>query len=190
MSRYNRAFTLLEVMAAVALLGILYTVLARVAIEGLRAEGESERRLEASLLADSRLSETFSTVEGSVAMPPVGHSEVTEGDFTIALDVSMFQPPTEWELAGSEGPAPLLFASAPGAPGAKALRTVELTVSWLEAGAERHVSRTMFLVDFAQVSAIAAAMQAAAPAPAGNTGEPESPQAPDAPSLPSELELP
>jgi prepilin-type N-terminal cleavage/methylation domain-containing protein len=82
MSKVDRAFTLLEVMAAVALLGILYTVLARVAIEGLRAEGESKRRLEASLLADARLEETFNTLEGSVAMPPVGHSEATEGDFT------------------------------------------------------------------------------------------------------------
>ena len=50
-------FTLIEVLAAVALLGILYAVLARVAIEGLRAEGDSERRLEASLLADERVND-------------------------------------------------------------------------------------------------------------------------------------
>jgi hypothetical protein len=189
-------------MAAVALLGILYSVLARAAIEGLRAEGESERRLEASLLADSRLAETFNTLEGSVALPPLGHSEVTEGDFTIALDVTMFQAPVEWELAGSERPPPLLFASAPGAPGARALRTVELTVSWLEAGAERHVSRTMFLVDFMQLGAIAAAMAPAPQAPGENAGDdlqapdgntdgsPGAGQVPDVSDLPSELELP
>ena len=33
----NRGFTLLEVLAAVALLGVPYTVLARVATQGLRA---------------------------------------------------------------------------------------------------------------------------------------------------------
>ena len=37
MSRADRAFTLLEVLAAVALLGIVYATLARVSIEGLRA---------------------------------------------------------------------------------------------------------------------------------------------------------
>ena len=188
MSKVDRAFTLLEVMAAVALLGILYTVLARVAIEGLRAEGESKRRLEASLLADARMEATFNTLEGSVAMPPVGHSEVTEGDFTIALDVTMFQPPTEWGLADAEAPPPLLFGSAPGAPGALGLRTVELTVSWLEGAEARHVSRTMFLVDFQRVAAVAeTTAQAPAQAPAGDT---ETPEAPGAPTLPSELELP
>jgi hypothetical protein len=65
---------------------------------------------------------------------------------------------------------------------------VELTVSWLEGVEERHVSRTMFLVDFQRVAAVAeTTAQAPAQAPAGDA---ETPEAPGAPTLPSELELP
>ena len=39
--RIDTGFTLLEVLAAVAILGIWFTVLANVAIQGLRAEGEN-----------------------------------------------------------------------------------------------------------------------------------------------------
>ena len=179
-------FTLIEVLAAVALLAILYTVLARVAIEGLRAEGESKRRLEASLLADARIAESFTGLAGNVVMPELGQSETTEGDFTVALDVTLFQPPVEWGVDDLVGSKPLLFASMPGMPGALALRTVQLTVSWLEGVEERHVSRTIFLVDFNRVASLATASPQA-PAAAADTG---SPQAPEAPSLPSELELP
>jgi len=185
-------FTLLEVMAAVALLGILYTVLARVAIEGLRAEGESKRRLEASLLADARIADSFTALTGNVVMPELGRSETTEGDFTVALDVTLFQPPVEWGLDQAVGNTPLLFATAPGVPGAQALRTVQLTVSWLEGAEERHVSRTIFLVDFARVAALAASSEQAPRLP-GDTGSrqaPNMPDASDAPTLPSELELP
>ncbi len=55
MRRAERGLTLLEVLAAVAVLGLLYTVLASAAVQGLRSEGESRRRLEASLLMDEQL---------------------------------------------------------------------------------------------------------------------------------------
>ena len=106
--RGHAGFTLIEVLAAVALLGILYSVLARVAIEGLRAEGESERRLEASLLADERLSAVIGP-----PLPPLGHVETTEGDFKIAIDVTPFQMPTQWGNGIFEVPEPLLLAAAP-----------------------------------------------------------------------------
>ena len=162
-------------MAAVALLAILYTVLARVAIEGLRAEGESKRRLEASLLADERVAESFTGLAGNVVMPELGHSETTEGDFTVGLDVTLFQPPVEWGVGESVGNTPLLFASAPGVPGAQALRTVQLTVSWLEGAEERHVSRTIFLVDFGRVAALAASSRAG---PGSSRGDGFTPGAP------------
>jgi len=189
MYRSNRAFTLLEVMAAVALLGILYTVLARVAIEALRAEGESQRRIEASLLSDTLLADSFTATEGELVMPPLGHSEKRQGEFTIALDVSLFQPPAEWEVTESANSPPMLFASSPNAPGAQALRTVQMTVSWLEGAEERHVSRTMFLVDFSRVAAISAAT-AKSPASPGAQQAPQAPEAPEAADLPSELEAP
>ena len=55
MSRAERGLTLLEVLAAVALLGILYTALAATTSQGIWNEFESRQRLEASLLADEVL---------------------------------------------------------------------------------------------------------------------------------------
>jgi prepilin-type N-terminal cleavage/methylation domain-containing protein len=151
--RPARGFTLLEVLAAVALLGILYTVLARVAIEGLRAEGESKRRLEASLIADELISELFPTV----FLPPIGHTERTEGDFTITEDVTAFQLPPDWSAAQSDLPNPLLLV--PGNDGrVAALRTLQLTVSWAEGADERHVSRTTYLLDMQALNALGAAV--------------------------------
>ena len=56
-SRKKRGFTLLEVLAAVAILSIWFIVLMGSAIQGLRAEGVSKRRLEAAMIADRKLSE-------------------------------------------------------------------------------------------------------------------------------------
>jgi prepilin-type N-terminal cleavage/methylation domain-containing protein len=158
-------FTLIEVLAAVALLGILYAVLARVAIEGLRAEGDSERRLEASLLADASVNDL-----NGAPLPPVGHSQKTDGDFAIALDVSAFKIPPQWGVGEEKGVQPMLLTSPPNG-GTPALRTVQVTVSWLEGASERHVSRTTYLLDFESVAQLAAAL------PSG-----ESPAAPDAAS--------
>jgi prepilin-type N-terminal cleavage/methylation domain-containing protein len=179
-------FTLLEVLAAVALLGILYTVLARVAIEALRAEGESQRRLEASLLADSKLDESFMASAGAVAIPELGHTETTEGDFTVSLDVALFQPPAEWDLSEPKGAPPLLFASSPGVPGAEALRTVQITVSWLEGAEERHVSRTLFLIDSERASSLVTTSSKSPRSP----GSAQAPRSPELSDLPSELEAP
>ena len=170
MSRFRSksGFTLLEVMAAVALLAILYTVLARVAIEGLRGENDSQRRLEAALLADARIAESFTALSSGFVLPDFGHKESAEGDFTLALDVTPFIPPAEWGLGESAGAAPGLFAPAPGGPGAQALRTVQLTVSWLEGAEKRQISRTIYLLDFNRVSAMAATAEQNNPEGSGN----------------------
>jgi hypothetical protein len=173
-------------MAAVALLGILYSVLARVAIEGLRAEGESQRRIEASLLADERLAGSVTGLEGGLVIPPLGHSETTEGDFTVGLDVALFEPPGEWGVSESTDNPPLLFASSPGVPGAQALRTVRLSVSWLEGAETRQVSRITYLIDFERLAALAGTLQPA-PDPAG---KPAASDASGEAGLPSEPELP
>ena len=74
-SSRQHAFTLLEVLAAVAILALVYTVLARVGIQGFRAEGGADRRLRASLLAD----DTVAEIEGQIEMgstPTIGEKEV------------------------------------------------------------------------------------------------------------------
>jgi prepilin-type N-terminal cleavage/methylation domain-containing protein len=189
MPRAERGFTLLEVLAAVALLAILYTVLARAAIEGLRAEGDSERRLEASLLVDDRL---YDLIEMSAAVGQpleLGRRETTIDDFTLVTEVTPFAVPPEWGLTEPDGVAPLLFAQE--ADGSSAsLRTVQMTLSWLEAGDEHHVTRTGFAVDLSRVADLAAAAAQGA-APAGAATEPEElPAIPEVPEAPSELEEP
>jgi prepilin-type N-terminal cleavage/methylation domain-containing protein len=154
---YQRAsprsgFTLLEVLAAVAILGGLYIVLAGVAMQGLRAEGESQRRLEASLLADRQLSDLEIQLEAGI-LPAVGRTETEQGPFEVALDVQPFEMPLPEEGVedgeGMESPPPEYD---PGAAALESLLAIELTVTWLEGGEERSVGRTTYALDLEAAS--------------------------------------
>jgi prepilin-type N-terminal cleavage/methylation domain-containing protein len=138
--RAQRGFTLLEVLGAVLVLGMLYSVLAEVAIQGLRAEGESRRRLEASLFADELMSE----IEASIAageVPPVGVSLEEDEFYVIELEVSPINtgallPPGV--LGEEETLANLMGAQTDEVP----IREIALTISWLEGDRELSVKRT------------------------------------------------
>lgn len=172
MSRSDRpsGFTLVEVMAAVALLGILFTVLASVAIRGLRAEGESKRRIDASLIADRQMTDIETEfVHGIV--PPTGRSEFEEGEFRIAVEVTPFEFPAELlEVAerGEEERDAVPSLLLPGGEAEAAVRTVEVTVSWFEGGDERSVVRTTYGLDLAAAEGL---VLAAPQGLAGLTGE-------------------
>lgn len=89
--RRGDGFTLLEVMAAVLVLGLLYTVLADTAMRGLRSEGVSRRRTEASLLADDRLSQLeLELALGQV--PKTGEEEETVEPYHIGVRVEPWDP--------------------------------------------------------------------------------------------------
>ena len=148
-------FTLIEVLGAVAILAILYTTLAAVAMRGLRSEGESRRMLEASLLADWELSEFELELETGAA-PEIGITRSEEEDgFTVTWEVrpvqiAIFESPSEQERGSSPaGPRTPIPAGQSGAAnaGATPFLQVELWVSWFEAGNERSVTRTIFAVD-------------------------------------------
>jgi prepilin-type N-terminal cleavage/methylation domain-containing protein len=138
--RARRGFTLLEVLGAVLVLGLLYSVLAEVAIQGLRAEGESRRRLEASLFADELLSE----IEASLAagqVPPLGVSLEEDEFYIIELEVSPVNtgallPPGV--LGEEETLANLMGAQKDETP----IREITLTISWPEGDRELSVQRT------------------------------------------------
>ena len=90
--RNERGFTLLEVLAAVSLLIVLFIPLVRSAIDGLRSEGQSRRRMEASLLADNALAE----IESGIAIgdvPGVGEEITEEREFLIFTAVTSFDLP-------------------------------------------------------------------------------------------------
>jgi hypothetical protein len=169
-AREAAGLTLLEVLGAVALLGILYTVLSGKAIEGLRSEGESRRRLEASLLADDRLS-AIELALASGVVPELGSSEEeVDGGFAVATDVralTLTLPEPE-EREGSSlaarraarrgQDAPSIFAPSRGGPAAPPLRSVEVVVRWTEGIYEREVRRATYALDTAAIEPLFASL--------------------------------
>lgn len=140
-------FTLLEVLVAVGVLGLLYTVLAGIAMQGLRAEGESGRELRASLLADRALAEVELGGDLRVA-PPV---EREEEEFVVAVEVAPFElalPPSTLREQGERGREPTgsLIQRGRGSQ-TSALRRIDVRVSWNEGVFEREVLRTSFALD-------------------------------------------
>lgn len=146
----HSGFTLLEVLAAVAILGGLYVVLAGVAMQGLRAEGESRRRLEASLLADHHMSELEIQLEAGT-VPELGTTESEEDDFQIAVEVKPFEAPIPLGEDAAEGDEE---GDAAAASALEALRTIEVKISWLEGDQERSVLRTTYGFDRQAVTEI------------------------------------
>lgn len=144
MRRARSGFTLLEVLAAVAILGVLYTVLMGVAMQGRQAEGLSRRRLEASLIADRQMAELELQMNGGT-IPAIGEEEFDADPYRILLRVDPFElliPGLEDERGEL---SPILSELT--ADGTSPLRVIQVIVSWLEAGVEHRVIRTTYGFD-------------------------------------------
>ena len=161
------AFTLLEVLAAVALLGILYTTLAGVAAVWLRSEGESRRRFEASLAADRRLAE-IEVQLAARSVPEMGESVLEEEPFRITTRVEVFTLPVELFEPAESAPR-RREESAPAAAGStlfprqggqvqSPLRLIQIFVAWDEGTEERRVERTTLAFDRAAAAPALAAL--------------------------------
>ena len=197
--RGGRAFTLLEVMAAVALLGTVYTVLGGAGIQGLQHEGESRRRIQASLIADALLAELETSADaGQVAQP--GKEERQQGPFTVQIEVA----PLDLEVP--DDPNPLPQATVGGQPsglGGKAsslpealsgsllhgeagspspLRRITLRVGWNEGWGDRSVVRTTYALDAQAAQKVLAALDANAAAAAATAAQSQNPQPQAAPT--------
>lgn len=186
----TRGFTLLEVMAAFALLAIAYTTLGGAGAQSLQKEGEAARRLDASLLAD-RVLEGLEAAFEQGAAPPLGEEERTEGLYTVAIRVAPWEPvipererPRALErserrarrpgesIRDDEGASlgPSLLHGERGQPGP--LRRVDVVVSWDEGWSQARVVRTTFGLDPEAAAASLEALGAAAGAGAGQGGPP------------------
>jgi hypothetical protein len=178
------------VLGAVALLGILYTVLAGSAVEGLRSEGESRRRIAASLLADETMAE-IELALGSGAAPELGTTSAEEADgFTVVTEVRAFEapPPREADAPSSGKPrslaarhasenlekAPSLFDPPASPTTPPALRSIDVVVRWDEGIYEREVRRTTYALD---AEAVGEAFASIAGDPSGATPAGASPAA-------------
>ena len=161
-SRSRRAgFTLLEVLAAVAILGIWFAVLANVAIQGLRSEGLNERRIRASLVADRVLTEIELNLDDG-ELPSEASDVREEDEFTIEVELLPFGG---LELAETNEELTSLLESA--GLGAD-LYTIELSVSWIEGATERSVHRTTYVWDSVPLME---ALEKSAPVPEEEEGE-------------------
>jgi prepilin-type N-terminal cleavage/methylation domain-containing protein len=184
MTAPRRGFTLLEVMAAVAVLALVYTALASAAMQGLSQEGEARRRLHASLLADQLLAGVEAQLAGGVA-PAAGATEGDEGDFTWTIDVQGYDGLGSFAAGVSDAaakergeparradqqapaPADALLIAAPGQP--PPLLVIAVHVRWTEGFQELEVTRTTFASDPA---AVAAALGAGSDAEGGGAAQP------------------
>jgi prepilin-type N-terminal cleavage/methylation domain-containing protein len=168
MRRPERGFTLIEVMAAVAVVAIVFSTLARVASQGLQSEGTSKRRFEASLLADAALVEIEAQLADGIA-PEIGSSEFEEGLFEVVVDVTAFDLSSvipvgafTTENSPDAGMAPPALL---GGPDQTPLREITIAVSWTEGVNELRVTRTTFGIDLLAMQELESAGGGAPPSP-------------------------
>lgn len=174
--RRTAGFSLLEVLAAVAVLGLVYSVLATAGIQGLRLEGDAGRRLRASLLAEQKIVQLEAMVATGQS-PELGVTEDEAEDFLVTVEVT----PLDLEIGdtkaskrgrerleraiggrdqGETAPGSLL---GPGGAGAQPLlRRVDVRVAWTEGEAEQAVGRTTYALDSVAAAPLIATLVAAA----------------------------
>jgi prepilin-type N-terminal cleavage/methylation domain-containing protein len=159
-SSAHAGFTLLEVLAAVAVLALWYVALAGNGISSLRAEGESRRLLEAGMLADRHLADALaSTVGGSV--PDASEDVIEEGPYRIVTRFGGLRVPGDSDADDAFDPAPTGLEGTgdeapPDLPGllegemagmAKHIRSLRVVVAWTDGEQEKKVERTTFVFD-------------------------------------------
>ena len=155
--RKQRGFTLIEVMAGVLVLGLLYTVLASSAMRGLRSEGTDRRRADAEMIADRELSELELQLGGSEPIED-GTSEREQEPYKVIVDV---EPADVLAMLPRDLREDVTRTTDPKAPsalhderGRSRLRQVSVVVEWDEAGQPDRVARTTFALDTAGLEAL------------------------------------
>lgn len=147
-------FSLIEVLAAVAVLAFVYIALSEYAMRGLGAEGEAQRRLHATTLADAKLAE----LEAQLLLdtpPAIGTQESDEDEFHIVIEVRAFSLELPvWAPKADAGNSPAAttadgpsFLRADEGDDAPPLRQIRVRIEWPEGRALQTVSRTTLFFD-------------------------------------------
>jgi len=159
--RRSAGLTLIEVLAAVAVLGIGYITVIQAGSEGLLREGETRRHLAASLIADQALFDIeFDLDAGLIPEPDTREVEGFEVEIEVTpvtLAVPPREPSAPIDVPAVDGDSLLGGSRSAESP----LRRVELRVRWQEGFSERAVSRTTFAFDHSSVLAVLDALAAA-----------------------------
>lgn len=184
--RLRGGFTLLEVLCAVAVLGIALTALARASVMGLQDEGETTRRAQASLLADRTIEGIEANMELGQAPEP-GTQEDDKAGFHVKVEVTPFDAQAAGLLSAPAPPAdrptrqpppgPPQGLLAPARNGPSPLLWVTVRVGWAEGVYDRDVTRTTLLYDSNAASALLAPLasqQQGQQSAAGQQGQPGS----------------
>jgi type II secretory pathway pseudopilin PulG len=144
-------FTLIEVMGAVLVLGLLFTWLASVAMVALRSEGTDRRRAEADLLADLSLSTIEALLSATGQLPADGRTERDEDPYRVLIEIepidvlSLLPAPLAKDLSQTIDPrAPSVLHDE---RGESRVRRVSVVVEWDEAGEPAQVERTTYAYD-------------------------------------------
>jgi Tfp pilus assembly protein PilV len=90
-NKSQRAFTLIEVMAAAIMLLLVVAALSEMLAAQARREGDARGEARAALLADRVLAEIEEGIARGAA-PQLGPAERTDGDLRAALEVRAFDP--------------------------------------------------------------------------------------------------
>ena len=148
-------FTLLEVLAAAMIMAMFYGVLSAKGVEGFVLEGDADRRLRASLVADRRLADLEAArVTGQA--PRVGTVEAEEDGFAVRVEVGPFALPLDQFLPeedspgggrAARGPRPPSLLAPPARGRAAPLLAVHVVVSWNDGRGDHSVERTTFALD-------------------------------------------
>ncbi|HKA14111.1 MAG TPA: type II secretion system protein [Myxococcota bacterium] len=158
-------FTLIEVMAGVLVLGLLYTVLASSAMRGLRSEGTDRRRAGAEMIADRELTELELELAAGSEDVRDGTTQRDEEPYKVIVDVepadvlAMLPRDLREDIARTTDPkAPSVFHDE---RGRSRMRQVSVTVEWDEAGEADGVTRTTFALDTSGLEALIPAEEGA-----------------------------
>lgn len=150
----HSGFTLLEVLAAIALLGVVFTALSRAASVGVLSEGHSRRLLEASLLADAELAQLeLDTLAG--ALPEPGLEEKELDDYEVTIETLPWPLPEPLRLARDElttVESPVFGDGSDQAQGA--MREIHITISWSDGVRDRSLERVTYALDPAAVDGL------------------------------------
>ena len=165
--RSERAFTLIEVMAAVFMLGLFVAAISQLLTQARRNEGFARLQAQAAALADDAVA-TLEEGFARGATPALGSNEGGEAPWRVVTEVRAFDSTLLAPAAASEpergaraAPGAASFLSAPSASASPPLLEIEVRVSWegapvdSETGEPFSIRRRTFALNPAALEALA-----------------------------------
>lgn len=149
----RNGFTLLEVMVAVAILGIVLSLLVQASVGGMAIEGDAHRRLAASLIADHLLADLES--QALLGIPAtIGRNESEEQGYRLLVEIHPLDPARLGLPEPSDpGVGPLTVLLGDGGGTTPPLLEIEISVQWQEGVYTQEVRRSTFSFDAAAAAA-------------------------------------